>query len=309
VPHHREAGSPSPDAAAGDVLHRLLVEQRAELGRREDGIRRGVPDSVHKARVATRRLRSALSAYRPLLDRDVADPVRRELRWLARTLGDSRDLEVVHERLCGLLDGEPPFLVVGPVRRRLDATYAGRQQEADAHVQQALDSRRHQELLAALDRLVTAPPWTAAAEARARDVLLPRVRGEWKALDRRVRAIPGAVDRDRAVHDARKAAKSLRYVVEALVPAWGADAERLAGAAKEISSLLGERQDTVVARRDLAALAREASEAGESSFTYGRLHAREEANAARLDRDFEKLWAVSSGRRLRAWLRSPGGGR
>ena len=307
MPHHDQGdqdGSPSPDGPAGRVLHRLLVEQRAELDRREDGIRGGVPDSVHKARVATRRLRSALGVYRPLVDRNVTDRIRRELRWLARTLGDARDLEVVHERLRGLLDEEPPSLVVGPVAARIDATYAGRQQEADAHVQRALDSPRHQELLAALDDLVTAPPWTAAAEAPAREVLLPRVRREWKALGRCVRAIPGAADRDRAVHDASKAAKSLRYVVEALVPAWGADAERLAGAAKEISSLLGERQDTVVARRDLAALAREASAAGESAFTYGRLHAREEADAARLDRDFEGLWATSSRKRLRAWLRS-----
>jgi CHAD domain-containing protein len=305
VPHH-EPGQLDPEGAAAAVLHRLLVEQRAELGRRQDEFRRGVPDSVHKARVATRRLRSALGAYHPLVDRDVTDPLRRELRWLARTLGDSRDLEVVHERLCQLLDEELPELVVGPVRARITATYVARQRRADAVVSEALDSRRNDELLRALDLLVSAPPWTAAADLPARDVLLPQVLGEWRTLRRRVDAIGDAADRDAALHDARKAAKSLRYVVEALVPAWGGDAERLAGAAKRMSSLLGERQDSVVVRGDLLGLAREAAAAGENSFSYGRLHAREEARAARLDREFALLWTEVSHRDLRAWLHEAG---
>lgn len=305
MPHHHEALS--PDGAAGRVLHRLLVEQRAELARREGEIRRGEPDAVHTARVATRRLRSGLGAYGPLLDSDVAGPLRREFRWLARTLGGARDLEVVHERLSGLLDQEPPELVAGPVRKRLATTYDARQQRADATVREALDSGRYRDLLAALDALVADPPWTALADRPAREVLLPQVRGEWEELRRCVDAVAEADDRDRALHDARKAAKSLRYVVEALVPAWGSDADRLARAAKSISSLLGEHQDSVVARRDLLDLAAAASAAGETSFTYGRLHAREEARARQLDRDFERLWREASRKRLRAWLREPGG--
>ncbi len=305
MPHH-EPGQPGPELAAAGVLHRLLVEQRAELGRRGDEFRRGVPDSVHRARVATRRLRSALGVYRPLVAREVTDPVRHELRWLARTLGDSRDLEVVHERLCELLDEEPPLLVDGPVRARIIGTYSARQRQADEAVREALDSRRHHDLLRALDLLVSDPPWTAAADLPARDVLVPQVLGEWKTLRRRVEAVPDAADRDHAWHEARKAAKSLRYVVEALVPTWGADADRLAGAAKRMSSLLGERQDSVVVRRDLLGLAAAAAEAGESGFTYGRLHAREEARAARLEREFEHLWAEVKHKRLRAWLHEAG---
>ena len=307
MPHHDEAGSLSPDGAAGRVLHRLLVEQRAELARREGEIRRGEPDAVHTARVATRRLRSGLGAYGPLVDRGVARPLRRELRWLARALGDARDLEVVHELLCGLVDEEPPELVADTVRTRLTTTYDARQKQADVTVREALDSDRYRDLLAALDAMVADPPWTALADRPARDVLLPQVRGEWEELRRCVDAVAGAEDRDRALHDARKAAKSLRYVVEALVPTWGSDASRLARAAKRISSLLGERQDSVVARRDLLDLAGAASAAGETSFTYGRLHAREEARARQLDRDFDRLWRKASRKRLRTWLPGAGG--
>ena len=61
------------------------------------------PDAVHKARVATRRLRSALRTFRPLLDRTVTDPLRREVRWLTGALGAPRDAEVLLQALR--LDG------------------------------------------------------------------------------------------------------------------------------------------------------------------------------------------------------------
>jgi hypothetical protein len=87
------------------------------------------------------------------------------------------------------------------------------------------------------------------------------------------------------------------------VPVWGEDASRLAAAAKRMSSVLGERQDTVVVRQHLTELAAAATAAGESAFTYGRLHAREEARAARLDEDFARLWADDVNRKkLRRWL-------
>ncbi|GAB3789086.1 CYTH and CHAD domain-containing protein [Nocardioides ungokensis] len=304
VPRAARAKRPKPGRSAGRVLLALLVEQRAELARRDSEIRRREPDSVHTARVATRRIRSALGAYGPLLDAELAGPVSGELRWLARTLGDSRDLEVVHARLLRLVDEEPADLVVGPVRRRVDAAYAVRQREADQQVLAALESPRYLDLLASLDRLVLDAPWTDLAGRPARDVLPPLVAEEWKALRRRVRAIADAEDHDAAVHDARKAAKRLRYVVEALVPVWGDDARNLAQAAKRMSSMLGDRQDSVVARHGLLELAAMATAAGENGFTYGRLHAREEAHARRLDHDFDVLWSdILARKRLRAWLR------
>jgi CHAD domain-containing protein len=292
------------------VLLALLATQTIELSRRVEEIRTDTPDAVHAARVAARRMRSALAAFRPLVDRGVTDPVRNELRWLAGTLSEARDLEVVLARLDRLLDEEPPGLVLGPVRARIDAAYAARAEVASATVLAALDSGRYLALSRSLERLVTDPPWSPHAHEKAHRVLLPCVRGEWDLLAHRVGAIPpvgpGADtpddEVDRAVHEARKQAKRVRYVVEALVPRWGGDARALAKATREIASLLGERQDTVVTRRDLLALAEEATRAGESAFTYGRLHARESDRRAVLDRQFEDLWARASDPRLRRWL-------
>lgn len=86
-------------SSAAELVGSHLAAQVAELVARDPEVRRDVEDSVHKMRVATRRLRSALSTFRPLLDREVTDPLRDELRWLAAVLGAARDAEVLHARL------------------------------------------------------------------------------------------------------------------------------------------------------------------------------------------------------------------
>ena len=81
------------------------------------------------------------------------------------------------------------------------------------------------------------------------------------------------------------AAKRLRYTAEALEPAAGKPARRLRKAAKQVTTALGARQDTVVAREQLVRLAALAREDGESDFTYGLLVGQEQARAAEAERD------------------------
>ena len=62
-------------------------------------VRLDAPDAVHKMRVATRRLRSALTTFKALFAADVVRPLRDELKWLAGELGAARDAEVMRERV------------------------------------------------------------------------------------------------------------------------------------------------------------------------------------------------------------------
>ena len=96
-----------------------LAEQVGGIVGREADVRADAPDAVHKARVATRRLRSALRTFRRLLDRDVTDPLRDEVRWLATALGAPRDAEVMKARILAALDALPEEEVIGPVRERV----------------------------------------------------------------------------------------------------------------------------------------------------------------------------------------------
>jgi inorganic triphosphatase YgiF len=52
------------------------------------------PDAVHQMRVALRRLRAAISLFRTMLADDRRDRVKSELKWMASTLGEARDLDV-----------------------------------------------------------------------------------------------------------------------------------------------------------------------------------------------------------------------
>ena len=54
---------------------------------------------------------------------------------------------------------------------------------------------------------------------------------------------------------------------------------------------LGEHQDAVVVRRHLRDLGVRAHLDGDNAFTFGRLHALQEAAAEAAERDFERAWA------------------
>jgi hypothetical protein len=58
-----------------------------------------------------------------------------------------------------------------------------------------------------------------------------------------------------------------------------------------------------MSRSDLEQIATEAHAAGEDTFAYGRVHAREERRAAELDAEFTSVWADLTRPRLRKWLR------
>ena len=264
---------------AGDVVQAHLLEQVGVLLARDPDVRRDLPDAVHRMRVATRRLRSALRSFRPLLDREVTGPLRDELRWLAAVLGEARDAEVLHARLRELVAAEPEHLVVGPVLARIDDELGRRYADAHAAAVRELDGERYLRLLDSLDTLVTAPPFQQQAAGRATTVLPGVVRKVDRALQRSLdeaRASDPGDARDLLLHEARKEAKQARYLAESVAPVFGAPARTWAKAVTRLQEALGEHQDGVVTREALQGLAARAAAAGEDAFTYGRLHALEQ---------------------------------
>ncbi|MFD7263186.1 CHAD domain-containing protein [Streptomyces sp. NPDC059874] len=298
-------GDDRADGTAGAYVLAYLREQRDGLIAHDPAVRRNLPDSVHQMRVATRRLRSAFKTYRKVLDRDVTDPVGEELRWLAAELGVDRDQEVLRERIAAHLDELPDTLLLGPLHSRLRIWDTTCRTESRRQALAALDSERHLALLDSLDALLAAPPLLKAAARPAESVLPKAVLRDYERLAGRVDkalALEEGHKRDLALHDARKAAKRARYAAEAAVPALGKPAKRLAKAIKAVQSLLGDHQDSVVAREALRGLAVQAAGAGESAFTWGVLYAREEAVAERRERELPDIWADASDPELRAAL-------
>ncbi|WP_079063905.1 CYTH and CHAD domain-containing protein [Streptomyces sp. NRRL F-4489] len=284
-----------PGTTAGDLVLRYVRAQVRALVELDPAVRRELPDAVHRMRVATRRLRSAFRSYATVLDRAATDPLSAELRWLAEELGAGRDQEVLAARLAAALAGVPRALRIGPVAARLRTWTARRRAGARGRVRAALDAPRYLALLEDLHALLRAPPLRAPAARPASPVAARAVRRDCRRLARRVEtalAAPAGPARDAALHRARKAAKRARYAAEAAAPALGRPARETAAGARDLQQLLGDHQDGVVARAALRELAGEAHRAGESGFTFGLLHGREEARAADLERALPARWTA-----------------
>jgi CHAD domain-containing protein len=101
----------------------------------------------------------------------------------------------------------------------------------------------------------------------------------------------------------RKKAKRLRYAAESAVPALGKRDTTLARRSKRVQQGLGEHLDTVVARQRLRAYGVKAHTKAENGFTFGRLHALEQARADWAERAFESAWrALPPAKRVRRWV-------
>ncbi|MEU6124211.1 CYTH and CHAD domain-containing protein [Streptomyces sp. NPDC047123] len=290
---------------AGDHVLAYLRAQRDALVSLDPAVRRDLPDSVHQMRVATRRMRSAFASYRKILDRTVTDPVGDELKWLAGELGVDRDQEVLAERLTTRITGLPRTLLLGPVRGRLRIWSVARRAGSRRRTVAVLDSRRYFALLDTLDALLAAPPLRPAAAKPPGKALPKAVLKDYRRLATRVEhalSLPPGPARDVALHEARKAAKRARYAGESAVPALGGPAKRFAKRMKSVQGVLGDHQDSVVAREALRALAVQANLAGESAFTWGLLYGQEEAAGADRERELPQVWEEVSRPKLRAAL-------
>jgi CHAD domain-containing protein len=278
---------------AGDHVLAYVRAQRDAIVELDPAVRQDAEDSVHSMRVATRRMRSTFKSFGKVLDRAVTEPIADELKWLAGELGVDRDREVLNERLSAALEEVPEPLVSGPVAERMSHWAGERPGGASARLIGVLDSGRYLALLDTLDALLADPPLSKSAGGKPGKMLPKAVKkdfGKVTALvEQAVRLDPGT-DRDVAIHEARKKTKRTRYAAEAATPALGKPAKDLAKTMKSLQSLLGEHQDSVMARLTLRELAAVAHAAGESAFTYGLLYGREERRAAAVEAELPGFW-------------------
>jgi len=163
---------------------------------------RGAP-ALHQARVALRRLRSALSLFKPMLQDDDYGDIRRGLRDLAGGLGDARNLDVLIARTADT-----------PLADRLKPA----RESAYDEVCRLLSDDASRTLLLKLAQWIAVGDWfsderTAPLRERTADVfsakLLDRYRKRLKRAGKRLTRID-----DEARHEVRILAKKLRYAAE-----------------------------------------------------------------------------------------------
>lgn len=310
---------PLPQAPARLVVGAHLRDHAERLRRLDPEVRRDSPDAVHAMRVSTRRLRSALASFGPLLDRQRSRDLREELRWLAGVLGGARDAEVMRDRLTAMAAEDAARnasqtdptgrggQVGGGVSAEIATKLENRHRAAHGEVVQALDGARYARLLDSLQSLASDPPWTSAAEAEAHEALPPLVGRDWQRVKKHATAVDRAEDpgqRDHELHEVRKAAKRLRYACEALAPVFGAPAAELGGAAKSLQEVLGEHQDSIVSRDLLRELSERDGLTDGATRTLERLERIESQHADRARDRYGAAWEQVSDKRHRRWLTS-----
>lgn len=310
-PTARAARNPAVDKKVGkgkptvqQLLTAQLAQHQARLLDQDAGVRADHPEAVHRVRIAARRLRSVLTTFRPVLESSATDPVREELRWLGERFAQARDAQVLREHLHTVLASEPVELVIGPVGARLDDELSAAYTTGRDAATSALDSDRYMRLLDAIDELIASPPLSSLGDRSAKKMLPGLLARDVRRLKRAVRAIEGAGDaaeRDAAFHEARKKAKRLRYAAESAIPVLGKRARSLATGTKALQETLGIHQDTVVSRARLRDYGMQAHLDGTNAFTFGRLHALEQARAERAEADFSGRWAILRDKELKRW--------
>jgi CHAD domain-containing protein len=320
--HHPEQGSerdgqdrrdlpiagtqPRRSASAGVVVLAYLRLQAHALKSLEPMVRADEFDAVHQMRVVTRRLRATLRSFGQVIPRSDTERLAGELKWLGGLLGAARDGEVLPAHLQASLRTVPVELLIGPVQARVQGHFAPLRAAARAELLEALDSPRYARLLASLDHLTAGPLSGPRADDLARDVLPTAVRKAYRQADKRMRrarhTLPSPTG-DVALHEARKSARRARYAAEAAGPAIGPKARRFAKQMKKVQSVLGDHQDTVLARHAARDLGIGAHLAGENAFTYGLLYEREAHRAGRRQADARQVWKRASRSRYRKWMK------
>jgi CHAD domain-containing protein len=257
-----------------------LDGQIGELFTHDPGVRQEEPDAVHQMRSATRRTRSALATYRTLFDKTEVKKLADKLKWLARILGRARDAEVMRERLRQHLNDLPEEdssgPLPGPIEHELGTAYDAGYQK----VLKTLGTGRYYRLLGDLENFRDHPPAADLASRPARKMTARLVDKSAKRLNRArkdaKRSASGPA-RDAALHRVRKDAKRLRHAAETVTGIHGKPARRLVTAAQRLQQILGDHQDSVMARDLLTRLAAVPDLPPDTAGTYTRLLAVEES--------------------------------
>ena len=258
------------DRTPGEALALLLGEAVAQAARNAHGVvASSDAEYLHQLRVALRRLRATLDAFRELAPR--ARPLKRRMRAFTPALGAARDWDV--------------FVASLPKGSRLMRRARSRQRRARRAAELVLISPAFHGFLVRTLQWIEQAPWQPAPDA-----FVPFAARALERLHRKALKLARRVD----WHDARERhalrirVKRLRYACDSFAGCFSAPAlEPYLAALERLQDAFGELNDVAVGRRLLA-------EFGGDVHIAGELVRRERQLTARLPHD----WQAFAGRSL-----------
>ncbi len=239
--------SVSPEMTAGEVAYAVLRKQFGVLRANEPGTRLGEDiEALHDMRVATRRLRAAMAAFRPVLTPRV-QRFRDQLGWVAAALGEVRDLDVQLERMHEWRANFPPERAAA--LESVEEILNTRRKAARKRMLTVLDSRRYERLCLSFAGALKAGPPKSFAPGRAPILAIApdMVERRYKRLRKQGDLIKKA-SAPEAYHLLRIDAKKLRYALEFVGNGiYGKPATEFSARVTAMQDVLGLHQDAYVA--------------------------------------------------------------
>jgi CHAD domain-containing protein len=243
-----------PSMPSGAVALAVLRRQFTAMLAKEPGTRLGDDiEELHDMRVATRRLRAALSLFANVLP-ETALRAREELGWVGQGLGAVRDLDVQIEQLDEWFDAaeQEDREALAILRSLLQE----QRETARTAMLEMLDSRRYEAFVRSFGRtlrarhLARSGPASKPALALAPDLIETRFRSVRKAGNRIAPESPAS-----EYHRLRMRCKRLRYALEFLGDLYPGRTQPLMKRLVAVQDLLGRHQDADVAIDRLRQLA------------------------------------------------------
>ncbi len=214
----------------------------------------GRAEGVHQTRVAMRRVRAALRAFKRILPYDKRKAFSGEFRWFQQRLAPARDWQVFLSETLPMIATAAPRHDGAVQRLRRIARTESRRAVGDAVV--CLESRRYARLLLQFER------WIASLEREIGSKTLDQpvkpfaggvLRRTWRYFLEDARPLSRLPDED--LHEIRKRGKKARYATQFFNSLWSSPEVppfmKLMG---RFQDSMGKTNDAIVARHILAAI-------------------------------------------------------
>ncbi len=253
-------------------------------------------EAIHQGRIAIRRLRAAMTLFKPMVRDDAYVKLQDELKWLAGLLGAARDLDVLCAKLPPLAEGGAAHAGLQAFADRVEA----KRRRFHQTVLEGTRTERARSLLVEMAAWIENGRWRKQAgdlpDARVASFAGMRLKKRAQALVRQ-----GADLADlgpEARHRVRIEAKKLRYMGEFFVDVLDEVAnrkqlKRLVDALGELQTALGEMRDEEAKSDLVEAEVRSWREEG-NGLDEAAIAAAEQWGAARIDTSEELGKAISA---------------
>ena len=224
------------------IIQRHLAAMAAEV----EGVRAAEDiECIHRMRVATRRMRTALTLFSDCFPKQDYKKIQKDVRKITRALGEARDLDVQLEVIEAALEefADPVFQ---PGIKRLKLRLTQRRAEVQQHVDAAMDRMLADQLIERLE------DWATPLLEQSKSVYLytPALyqlafQGIQVRIDELLAHVPYITDPQNVLelHAMRISAKRLRYAMETFEELYGGQLKPYITTARKLQDQLGAIHD------------------------------------------------------------------